>query len=44
MSQFKVFAKVITFFYKTLIPQICSLRKVKMCVNIGVAQEKATQT
>jgi len=24
--------------------QECSLRKAKMCVNTGVAQEKATQT
>ena len=28
----------------TLIPQVCSLRKVKMCVNTGVAQQKATET
>ncbi len=28
----------------TLNPQACLLRKARMCVNIGVAQEKATQT
>ena len=31
-------------FRNTINPQVCSLRKVKMYANIGVAQKKATQT
>ncbi len=31
-------------YFITINPQVCSLRKVKMYTNIGVAQKKATQT
>ncbi len=37
------FEKTSQSYFIPLNPQVCSLRKVKMRVNIGIAQKKATQ-